>query len=142
MALLLLNSSAALIILGGLYDIFTPAVPSHELEFAQRGGLPGQGALALSRELLRALGGALLAVGLAVAALINVPFRKGEGWAAWTIGCVVCVAEGINTVGMARVGGPFWAPLAFILLALVGLLTAYVPMSVFSRTSSASIDAP
>ena len=123
--LLLLNVAAALIVVGGLYDIFTPTMPAHELEFIRRAGAdPSSGAVVLSRELLRALGGALTAIGLATLVLVNVPFRRGERWAGWTIATVVVVAEGVNAVGMARVGGPFWAPIAFIGLVLAGLVIA------------------
>ncbi len=46
---------------------------------------------------------------------------------------MIFVPEGINAVGMARVGGPFWAPVTFVLLALLGLAVAYVPFPVFER---------
>ena len=128
--LLLLNLAGVLIVSGGLYDIFTPSMPPHELAFIQGAGEePSAGAVILSRELLRALGGALVSVGLATLVLVNVPFRRGERWAGWTIAAVVCISEGVNAVGMARTGGPFWAPLAFMSLALAGLLIAYLPPS-------------
>ena len=126
--LILLNLAGALIVAGGLYDIFTPSMPPHELDFIRgAGGEPSAGAVTLSRELLRALGGALVSVGLAMLALVNIPFRRGERWAGWTIAAIVCVSEGVNAVGMARIDGPFWAPLGFMGLALAGLLIAYLP---------------
>jgi len=132
LSLALLNASALLVVVGGLYDVLTPGVPSHEIEFLRSmGEQPGPASLRLFRELLRALGGALIGVGVGMFALVNLPFRRGERWAAWTIGVLICASEGINAVGMARVGGPFWAPLTFVLLALLGLAVAYVPFPVF-----------
>jgi len=135
-SLTLLNVSALLVVAGGLYDVLTPSVPSHELEFLRSmGEPPGPASLTLFRELLRALGGALIGVGVSLLALINLPFRSGERWAAWTVGLVIVVSEGINAIGMAKIGGPFWAPLTFVTLALLGLGLAYVPFPVFEQDS-------
>ncbi len=133
-SLALLNASALLVVAGGLYDVLTPSVPSHELEFlGSMGEQPGPASVTLFRELLRALGGALIGVGVSLLALVNLPFRRGERWAAWTIGVVIVVSEGINAIGMAKVSGPLWAPLTFVLLALLGLALAYVPCPVFEQ---------
>ena len=136
LSLVLLNASALLVVVGALYDVLTPGVPSHELEFLRSmGEQPGPASVTLFRELLRALGGALIGVGVSLLALVNLPFRRGERWAAWTVGVVICVSEGINAVGMARVGGPFWAPLTFVILALLGLAFAYIPFPAFEQDS-------
>jgi len=136
LSLALLNASALLVVVGGLYDVLTPGVPSHELEFLRSmGEQPGPASVMLFRELLRALGGALIGVGVSLLALVNLPFRRGERWAAWTVGVVICLSEGINAVGMARVGGPFWAPLTFVILALLGLAFAYLPFPAFEQDS-------
>ncbi len=136
LSLALLNVSALLVGAGGLYDVLTPSVPSHELEYLRSlGEQPGPAAVMLFRELLRALGGALIGVGVSLLALVNLPLRRGERWAAWTIGLVIVVSEGINAIGMARIGGPFWAPLTFVTLALLGLGLAYVPFPAFEQDS-------
>ncbi len=140
-SLALLNASALLVVAGGLYDVLTPSVPSHELEFlGSMGERPGPASVTLFRELLRALGGALIGVGVSLLALVNLPFRRGERWAAWTIGVVIVVSEGINAIGMAKVSGPLWAPLTFAILALVGLTLAYVPFGAFERDSPEQLD--
>jgi len=38
LSLALLNASALLVVVGGLYDVLTPGVPSHELEFLRSMG--------------------------------------------------------------------------------------------------------
>ena len=135
-SLALLNVSALLVVAGGLYDVLTPSVPSHELEYLHSMGEgPGPASVMLFRELLRALGGALIGVGVSLLALVNLPFRRGERWAAWTIGVVIVASEGINAIGIARIGGPFWAPLTFVTLALLVLGLAYVPFPVFEQDS-------
>jgi hypothetical protein len=136
LSLALLNASALLVVVGGLYDVLTPGVPAHELEFLRSmGEQPEPASVTLYRELLRALGGALIGVGISLFALVNLPFRRGERWAAWTVSVVICVSEGINAVGMARVGGPFWAPLTFVFLALLGIAIAYIPFPAFEQDS-------
>lgn len=63
--LILLDLAGVLIVSGGLYDMFTPSLPPHELAFIRGagGGAGSAEAVTLSRELLRALGGALISAG-------------------------------------------------------------------------------
>ena len=127
-SLILLNTSAVLVIIGGGYDAFVPSLPAHVVEFIGVSADAGSsGAVVMARELLRALGGALMAAGLCAVILINSAFRRGEPWAGWAIGLLLIGSEALNAVGMARVGAPFWAPLAFMSLAAAGLGLALLP---------------
>ena len=127
-SLILLNTSALLVIAGGSYDVLVPSLPAHVVEFIGTGSdVAPSGAAVMTRELLRALGGALMAAGLSALLLINFSFRRGEPWTAWTIGLLLIGSEALNAVGMARVGAPFWAPLAFMSLAAAGLGLAFLP---------------
>ncbi len=71
--------------------------------------------------LLDALGGSLVAVGLAALVLINGPLRRRQRWAGVTVLMMVGLAEGANAWGMWTVAAPWWAPLTFIGLMAVGI---------------------
>ena len=133
-ALALLYLSATLVLVGGCYDLLVPSPPPHHLAFlgvsAQE--IDSQTATLLSA-LLRALGGALIGVGIAAMILINRGICRGHGWATVTLVLLIGVTEGINAVQMYRVGSPYWAPLAFIGLLILGVVLSYVPSRVFHK---------
>jgi hypothetical protein len=112
-----------LIAMGGLYDLFTPRLPPNLLAIC---GVNHR-AQSLVRELLRALGGALTAIGLSVCFIVltasPIPTQPQLG----LILLLVLPAEGVNTLGMYRVGSPWRLPLAFALLTLVGVALAWQP---------------
>jgi hypothetical protein len=120
-ARIVLNSVAALIVLGGLYDLLTPKLPPNLAAFC------GDNARAreLVRELLRALGGSLVAVGATVAALVNTSTPETHHRTLLLILLLVIPAEGINSYSMRKVGSPFYIPLAFILLTTLGVALAW-----------------
>jgi hypothetical protein len=120
-ATIVLNGAAALIILGGLYDLFLPKLP-HNLAVICGSN---ERARKLVRELLRALGGSLVAIGATVAVLINEPDIPGRHRTLAIVLLLVLPSEGINAVGMYRVGSPFFVPLVFIVLTVVGVLLAW-----------------
>jgi hypothetical protein len=112
---------SGLIVLGGLYDIFAPRLP--ENLHAACGA--DERASRLVRELLRALGGALVAIGLAVAVLAAEFGLQDRREALLLILLLVIPSEGINSFCMYRAGSPFYVPLAFLLLALLGVALAW-----------------
>jgi hypothetical protein len=120
-ARIVLNSAAALIVLGGCYDLFTPKLP---LNLA---ALCGDNDLArkLVRELLRALGGSLVAVGATVTALVNTSTPDTIHRTLLLILLLVIPAEGINSISMHKIGSPFFVPLAFLLLTILGVALAW-----------------
>jgi hypothetical protein len=120
-ASVVLNGAAALIILGGLYDLFVAKLP-HNL--AVICGSNGR-AYKLVREFLRALGGSLVAIGATAAILINEPVIPGRHRTLAIVLLLVVPSEGINAVAMYRVGSPFFVPLVFIVLTVVGVLLAW-----------------
>lgn len=117
----MLYCAAALIALGGLYDVFVPRLPSNLS--AMCGG--DERACKLARELLRALGGSLVAVGATVALLVGRSGVRDRSQTLILVLLLVLPSEGINALGMYRVGSPFFIPLAFILLTLLGVLLAW-----------------
>jgi uncharacterized membrane protein len=119
-AIVTLDISAALIAAGGLYDVFTPRLPAN---LRQRCG-HNQEAQTLVRTLLRALGGCLVAIGIAI--LANGPVLRGERWALVLVLLLVLPSEGLNAAGMRRVNSPYYVPIGFILLTVAGVIMAAV----------------
>ncbi len=119
-AIIVLDLSAALVASGGLYDVFMPRLPSNLREIC--GG--NQQAQVLVRALLRALGGCLIAIGIAVAILANGPVRDGQRWSLWLVLLLVVPSEGLNALGMRRVDSPYYVPIGFILLTVAGVIMA------------------
>ena len=122
-ALTILNCAAALVMLGGCFDMLLPAVPSNLLGYLEVGKAevsPHLSSLLLG--LLCALGGCLLAIGIVAFLLINGPLKRGERWASWALLILIGLSEGINASQMWRFGSPYYFPLAFVALTVVGVM--------------------
>jgi hypothetical protein len=115
-----LEIAALLITAGGLFDLFTPRLPSNLLAFCR----DNPQSTKLVRELLRALGGALTAIGLSVFTLVATSSHTIQPHTLVLILLLVLPAECTNAFCMRRVGSPYVFPLAFVLLILVGALLA------------------
>src|SRR3954469_20022872 len=121
-ALAILNFAAALVALGGCFDMLLPAIPANLVHYLGIGAAsPRISSLLLG--LLRALGGCLLGVGVTALIIINGPLRRGEHWARWTLVLLIGLSEGINASQMWRFGSPWYFPLGFIALTVIGLAT-------------------
>jgi len=122
-ALSILNGAAILVMLGGCFDMLIPAVPSNllsYLEVSKADMSPHLSSLVLG--LLRALGGCLLAIGITALLIINGPLKRGERWASWALLILIGLSEAINASQMWRFGSPYYGPLGFVGLTVVGLL--------------------
>ena len=100
-----------------------PAVPSNLLGYlkvAKADMSPHLSSLLLG--LLRALGGCLLAIGITAFLIINGPLKRGERWASWELLILIGLSEGINASQMWRFGSPYYWPLAFVALTIVGVV--------------------
>ena len=117
----LLEFAATLVTLGGLYDLLAPKLPANLSAVCQ--GNPK--ATKLARELLRALGGALVAIGLTVGAMAAGLRFQDQRSTLILILLLVLPAEGINSLCMYRVGSPYLFPMAFALLTVVGAILAW-----------------
>jgi hypothetical protein len=115
-----LNLAAALITGGGLYDISVRKLPAKLSAMCHGSALAAK----LARELLRALGGGLVAVGLTTAAVANINNGYDQHSRLMLVLLLVVPSEGMNAIGMYRVGSPFYVPLGFILLVLLGEMLA------------------
>src|SRR5215831_5597507 len=112
--------AAVCIALGGLYDVFTPRLPANLA--ARCSG--NEGAATVMRELLRALGGCLVAIGTAVAWVVSSIDLRQDRRAIALILALVLPSEGLNALGMRRAGSPYLIPVCFILLTIAGATLA------------------
>lgn len=119
----ILNGVAAIVILGGCFDMLMPGVPSNLFDYLKvtRADASPQ-LLSLLLGLLRALGGALVAVGITALFIINGPLKRGETWACWALVILIGLSEGINASQMWRFGSPYYFPLAFVALTVFGVI--------------------
>src|SRR6266568_903374 len=114
-ARVILETAAALIALGGLYDLFAPRLAPNLAAIC--GGK--EDVQKLVRELLRALGGALAAIGVTVAVVVaNTSGNPTSPLTLVLVLLLVLPSEGINAYCMYRVNSPYYFPLAFVLLTL------------------------
>ena len=118
----LLYVAGSLVIAGSMYDLFVPSLPANLLAYqgVTQATIDTRVAT-LDLGLLRALGGCLLAIGATALVLVHVPIRRGERWAVLALVMLVGVSEGINSYQMARFGAPFYAPLTYVGIMLVGV---------------------
>jgi hypothetical protein len=115
---IILETAATLITLGGLYDLLTPKLPPHLIALCKGDAQ----SIRLARELLRALGGALISIGITAGLLATNASPNLPRQSALLILALVLPAEGINSLCMHRVGSPFYIPVAFAFLTLAGVL--------------------
>jgi hypothetical protein len=117
---IVLTAAATCIALGGLYDVLTPQLPPN---LANRCFGNEEGRIAI-RELLRALGGCLVCIGAAVGILATTLPGQNDSRTVVLILTLVLPSEGMNVIGMRRVGSPYLVPLVFILLTVSGAALA------------------
>jgi hypothetical protein len=130
----LLYLSGGLVIAGSMYDLFVPTVPANLLAYqgvTQATIDPRVAALDLG--LLRALGGCLLAIGATALVMVHGPIRRGERWACPALAMLVGVSEGINASQMIRFAAPFYAPLTYVGIMLVGVSLVWPASRLVSR---------
>jgi hypothetical protein len=118
---IILTTAGVLVALGGAYDLCAPRLP----ENLARTVLGNRPASIVVRELLRALGAGLVAIGAAVAILARCAH---DARAIAAILILVVPSESVNAVGMRRVGSPYIIPLLFVLLTVLGASLALVDM--------------
>jgi hypothetical protein len=126
--LVLLNMAGVLVIAGALYDLLVPCVPANHLAYvgAATDRLDPRYA-ELDLAMLRSIGGCLLAVGLTTLILTNGPVRRGEPWALLAAAMLVGVAEGNNAYRMYPFNSPWYGPLGFAVLAIIGAALSMPP---------------
>jgi len=123
LGLILLNTAATAVMLGGCFDMLMPAVPPNLIAYLGITNAEMSPRLALLLlGFLRALGGCLLAISLTAFVIVNGPLKRSERWAAWTVLILIGVSEGINATQMWRFGSPYYWPLTFVAMAVVGVL--------------------
>ena len=115
-ARIVLEIAGVFIAAGGLFDLLTPKLPPNLLT-AYAGN---ENARKLVRELLRALGGALVAIGIAVLAIV-IHTPELSQFDRLLILALVLPAEGVNAIAMYRVRSPWQVPAGFVVLTAIGV---------------------
>jgi hypothetical protein len=119
--LIILNIASALVIAGALYDLGVPAVPANHLRYV--GDIPSTSRsrfAELDLAMLRSIGGCLLAIGGACLLLVNGPVRRGSGLALFVVVLLIGIAEGNNAYRMFPFASPWYGPLSFAIMGVVG----------------------
>ncbi len=117
--------AGVLVIAGSLYDLLVPTVPGNHLAYlgVAEGSLDPRFA-ELDLAMLRSIGGCLMAIGITTLVLVCGPIRRGETWARVAVVVLVTISEGNNAYRMYRFGSPWYGPLGFAVLAIVGAALA------------------
>lgn len=119
--LLILNIAAAMVIVGSLYDLGDPTIPPNHLRYITDLPAASQSRFVqLDMAMLRSIGGCLLAIGVACLLLVNGPVRRGSGFALVLVVLLIGIAEGNNAYRMYPFASPWYGPLSFAILAIVG----------------------
>jgi hypothetical protein len=114
----LVGTAGVLIALGGAYDLFTSKLPPNIVAIcADR-----QQAAGLTRELLRALGGALVAVGAAIVWITLHAHGRFSRFELILLLLLAIPSEGVNAFAMRRVNSPWQFPAAFLATLLAGIV--------------------
>lgn len=119
--LVLLNVASVLVIAGSLYDLGVRAVPRNHLCYV--GDLPPAARSRFAEidlAMLRSIGGCLLAIGVGCLLLVNGPVRRGSGLALVAVVLLIGIAEGNNAYRMYPFASPWYGPLSFAIVAVVG----------------------
>lgn len=119
--LVILNIAAALVIVGSLYDLGVPAVPQNHLRYVGEIPPASRSRFAeLDLAMLRSIGGCLLAIGIGCLLLVNYPVRRGSRLALAVVVLLICGAEGNNAYRMFPFASPWYGPLSFAIMAIIG----------------------
>jgi hypothetical protein len=123
LGLIILNCAAVAVMMGGCYDMLMPALPSNLLDYLKVTETELSPRLySLLLGIFRSLGGCLLAISLAAFLIVNGPLKRGDRWARWAVLILIGLSEGINSTQMWRFGSPYYWPLTFVAMTVVGVL--------------------
>jgi hypothetical protein len=114
---------ALAITLGGVGDLTIRHLLGVHIRYLTSGGVssisPETSSLVL--HLVHALGGGLVAVGVAALALVHFGLRRGQRWAGFTALTAIVSSEGSNAIGMYAVGSYWYVSVTYVVIAAVGI---------------------
>lgn len=118
----------ALMIAGGAVDLgVRELLPHHRALLSAATGAAADEAASLVLALLHALGGALVAAGIAVLILLHYGWKNRDRLLFAAAGLVAVVAEGPNAWGILSTGSLlFLAPVSFVLLVVTGSVACII----------------
>lgn len=131
-----------LIVVGGLFDIsLREPLPHHEAILAAGSGAAGQEPAALVLALLRALGAALVATGLAILVILWFSRRTRSVFGYAAAATVALLAEGLNAWGIFKTGSAMYlAPLIFMATVVTGAALCIRSLAAKQEAARAAFD--
>ena len=123
LSLILLYTSGALMLIGGIGDQFINQLLDVHLKFL---GDPESSDLFLKAQdlmmlMLHSVGGGLMSCGVSMLALTYFGIRKNQDWAKWTVLIIAWIAQGINGYSMYSAGSYYYYPVAILILVTIGV---------------------
>jgi len=123
-SLVFLYTGSSFLVLGGIGDQFISNLLDVQLTFL--GNPPPSPLLdraeALIILMLHAVGGGLMASGVACLFIIHYALRRGQQWAKKAIFLIAILSEGWNAYGMYSAGSYWMYPVFVLALLFIGLL--------------------
>ena len=123
LSLILLYTSGALMLIGGIGDQFINQLLDVHLKFL---GDPESSDLFLKAQdlmmlMLHSVGGGLMSCGVSMLALTYFGIRKNQDWTKWTVLIIAWIAQGINGYSMYSAGSYYYYPVAILILVTIGV---------------------
>ena len=123
LSLILLYTSGALMLIGGIGDQFINQLLDVHLKFL---GDPESSDLFLKAQdlmmlMLHSVGGGLMSCGVSMLALTYFGIRKNQDWAKWTVLIIAWIAQGFNGYSMYSAGSYYYYPVAILILVTIGV---------------------
>ena len=123
LSLILLYTSGALMLIGGIGDQFINQLLDVHLKFL---GDPESSDLFLKAQdlmmlMLHSVGGGLMSCGVSMLALTYFGIRKNQDWAKWTLLIIAWIAQGFNGYSMYSAGSYYYYPVAILILVTIGV---------------------
>lgn len=123
-SLILLYTSGALMLIGGIGDQFINQLLDVHLKFL---GNPESSDLFIKAQdlmmlMLHSVGGGLMSCGISMLALTYFGIQKDQDWAKWTVLIIAWIAQGFNGYSMYSAGSYYYYPVAILILVTIGLL--------------------
>ena len=123
LSLILLYTSGALMLIGGIGDQFINQLLDVHLKFL---GDPESSDLFLKAQdlmmlMLHSVGGGLMSCGVSMLALTYFGIRKNQDWAKWTVLIIAWIAQGFNGYSIYSAGSYYYYPVAILILVTIGV---------------------
>ena len=123
-SLIILYTSGALMLIGGIGDQFINQLLDVHLKFL---GYPPSSDLFIKAQdlmmlMLHSVGGGLISCGVSMLVLTYFGIQRDLEWAKWTVLGIAWIAQGFNGYSMYSAGSYYYYPVAILILTTIGVL--------------------